>query len=134
MLTPLFFPIPFLSLDFSLLLCVAVFMYAGAFNRDLSTWEVGKVTTMAVSTYTLSPLSPRSGLFFAASCSFLSFIVLHSIHCSFLFQSVFRQRFHTFIVWWPMGSFGFNKFFNTQRPYRLLSRRSIHGIINLNRV
>ena len=43
--------------------CGAVFYDAGDFNGDLSTWQVGKVTTMRESTYTLSPPSPRSGLF-----------------------------------------------------------------------
>jgi len=42
----LFFFISFLSLDFSLLLCGAVFHYARAFNSDISTWQVGKVTAM----------------------------------------------------------------------------------------
>ena len=49
-----FFFIPFLSLDYSLLLC-AVFYAAEAFNSDLSTWQVGKVTNMEYSTYTLPP-------------------------------------------------------------------------------
>ena len=40
-----------------------VFQSKGSFNADISKWQVGKVTTMERSTYTLSPPSPRSGLF-----------------------------------------------------------------------
>jgi surface protein len=43
--------------------CAAVFQYARAFNGDLSAWLVGKVTTMAYSTFTLSPLSKIESLF-----------------------------------------------------------------------
>ena len=59
-----FFSNPFLSLDFSLLLCCAVFNGAAAFNGDLSTWQVGKVTNMLGSTYTLSTLFPKDRVFF----------------------------------------------------------------------
>jgi hypothetical protein len=67
MLSPLFFSNPFLSLDFSLLLCGAVFISARAFNCDLSTWQVGKVTNMYGSTYTLSLSLSKIGSFFTAS-------------------------------------------------------------------
>jgi hypothetical protein len=71
-----FFSNPFLSLDFSLLLC-AVFEGAGGFNGDLSKWQVGKVTLMDASTYTLSfPLSPRSGLILTVSFFLLPFLSL----------------------------------------------------------
>ena len=43
-----------------LLLCGAVFYDAVAFNGDLSTWEVGEVTTMGHSTYNHNPLSPQN--------------------------------------------------------------------------
>ena len=65
MLSSLFF-----QPDFSLLLR-AVFAGARYFNGDLSSWEVGKVTNMGESTYTLSPPSPRSGFFFG--CFFFPF-------------------------------------------------------------
>ena len=43
---------------------LAVFSGASAFNGDISAWNVGAVTAMSQSTYTLSPpLSPRSGVF-----------------------------------------------------------------------
>jgi hypothetical protein len=42
-------------LDFSLLLCGAVFELAAFFNGDLSAWDVGKVTTMEKSTYMYTP-------------------------------------------------------------------------------
>ena len=61
MLSPLFFSNPFLSLNFSLLLC-AVFQDATAFKRDLSKWQVGKVTTMYMSTYTLPLLLSLAAL------------------------------------------------------------------------
>jgi surface protein len=50
-----------------------VFEGAAAFNRDLSTWQVGKVTNMERSTYTIiSALSPKDRvLFLAASISHL---------------------------------------------------------------
>ena len=56
MLSPLFFPTHFYPWTF-LCCCGAVFRDAGVFNGDLSKWEVGKVTTMQNSTYTLSPFS-----------------------------------------------------------------------------
>ena len=40
-----------------------VFRDKSSFNANISAWQVGKVTTMAGSTFTLSPPSPRSGLF-----------------------------------------------------------------------
>ena len=40
-----------------------VFYGKSTFNANISAWQVGKVTTMHESTYTLSPPSPRSGLF-----------------------------------------------------------------------
>ena len=43
--------------------CGAVFAVALAFNGDISTWQVGKVTDMYASTFTLPLPSPRSGLF-----------------------------------------------------------------------
>ena len=36
-----------------------VFAYKSSFNANISAWQVGKVTTMLGSTYTLSPPSPR---------------------------------------------------------------------------
>ena len=41
----------------------AVFSNAAAFNGDLSKWNVGAVTLMFESTYTLSLLTLRSALF-----------------------------------------------------------------------
>jgi hypothetical protein len=116
-LTVSFFLLPFLSLDFSLLLCGAVFHTAGAFNGDLSAWDVGKVTTMLSSTYTLfsSYLSLQIEFFFG--CFFFpSFVPVqstdyifeqffHSTMLFFLFQSVSQQRFHTNLVRWQMGIF-----------------------------
>ena len=77
--------------------CGAVFNNAGAFNGNLSAWQVGKVTTMSYSTYTYTlfpPPSPRSGLFLAASISPFSFCAgINSLfeQCSllFIFQTIF---------------------------------------------
>ena len=74
--------------------CGAVFNEAGDFNGDLSTWQVGKVTDMAASTYTLSPPSPRSGLFLAASFPLLLSVsalipFLNNALSSFFFQPIF---------------------------------------------
>ena len=85
---PLFFPHAFSSLDFSLLLCCcgAVFGWAGAFNGDLSAWQVGEVTNMDGSTYTLSlPLQDR--VYFRLSL-FPFFIVLALIFFFNLFLSL----------------------------------------------
>ena len=65
---------------FFVLLRGAVFQSAGAFNSDLSSWDVGKVTNMAFSTYTLSPPSPRSVLVLA-----VSFLLLLSVSALILF-------------------------------------------------
>jgi len=48
-----------------------LFFQKSTFNADISKWQVGKVTNMDRSTCTLSPPSPRSGLFLAASVSLL---------------------------------------------------------------
>ena len=76
----------FLSLDFALFCCGAVFQSAISFNGDLSTWEVGKVTTMAFSTYTLLPPSPR--LVFFWGCLFSLFPFVHSL-ILFLYNAFF---------------------------------------------
>ena len=132
---------PFLSLDFSLLLCGAVFYFANDFNGDLSAWEVGKVTNMGQSKYTLSPPPSSRSVFFWL----LHFLIFHfcacfnstcmfeqcSIQCSSLFQSVSDERFQTIIVRWPMGSFVSTclwsardmEFFNNHRPFRMLCPR-----------
>jgi surface protein len=58
------FILDILGLFFVVAVCGAVFRLAGAFNGDLSAWEVGKVTNMGYSTYTLFfPLS-KIGSFF----------------------------------------------------------------------
>jgi surface protein len=89
----LFFSNPFLSLDFSLLLCGAVFNNAGDFNGDLSTWQVGKVTTMEASTYTLPPPLQDRVFFRLLLFPFFFLCSTYSIfeQCSllFLFQSIF---------------------------------------------
>jgi surface protein len=55
-----------------------VFYNKGSFNANISAWDVGKATNMAASTFTLSPLSKRSGLFLAASMfPFFLFCVWH---------------------------------------------------------
>ena len=101
-----FFFNPFLSLK---LFCGAVFMYAGDFNCDLSTWEVGKVTDMYNSTYTLSSPSPRSGLCLAASISPSSFsvaaliIFLNNALSSFFFQSIFNVGLFFVAVWYSVS-------------------------------
>jgi surface protein len=70
-----------------------VFRYAGAFNGDLSKWQVGEVTTMEASTYTLSPpLQDRVDL--AASISLLLSVAalilfLNNVLSSFFFQPIF---------------------------------------------
>ena len=56
----------------------AVFRYAGAFNGDLSTWQVGKVMSMKNSTYTLLPF--QDWVYFWLSISFL-----HSVAALILF-------------------------------------------------
>ena len=83
-----------------------------SFNANISAWDVGKVTTMYYSTYTLPPPSQRSGSFWQLFVPFFLLLCCtdlmfeqFSIHCSFLFQSVLRQRFQTIIVWWQMGIF-----------------------------
>ena len=47
------------------------------FNANISAWQVGKVTNMERSTYTLFLPSPRSGLFMAVSISFLHSLCQH---------------------------------------------------------
>ena len=73
-----------------------MFRGAGNFNRDLSTWQVGKVTNMERSTYTLiSALSPKDRvLFLAASISHLLSVAalilfLNNALSSFFFQPIF---------------------------------------------
>ena len=51
-----------------------VFYGKSGFNADISKWQVGKVTTMTGSTYTLSSPSPRSGLYFG--CFYFPFFFL----------------------------------------------------------
>ena len=103
MLSPLFFSIQFLTLDFSLLLCGAVFDKAGAFNGDLSTWQVGEVTRMDYSTYTLfPPLQDR--FFFWLFLSSLLSLLSALIYVFFLFNllsSFFSTNFYhwTFLCW-----------------------------------
>jgi surface protein len=66
-----FFPTHFDPWTFLGCCCGAVFSEAGGFNGDLSTWQVGKVTSMNHSTYSLPPHTPRSGLFYTCiGCSF----------------------------------------------------------------
>ena len=117
MLSPLFFSNPFLSLDFSLLLCGAVFYNAAAFNGDLSAWDVGKVTGdpfngMERSTYTfLSRPSPNRGFFWLllfpllilCAPALISFLNNAPFNALFVLQSVLQQRFHTNLVRQQMG-------------------------------
>jgi len=46
-----------------------------SFNANISAWDVGKVTSMSDSTYTLFLPSPRSGLFLAVSTYFPFFFL-----------------------------------------------------------
>ena len=74
---------------------------AGAFNGDLSTWQVGEVINMANSTYILSPPSPRSGLVLAVSFSLLfpfflsseptNYICLNPLLALFFFSKCFTK-------------------------------------------
>tara|TARA_B110000091_G_C13317720_1_gene271019 strand:- start:54 stop:374 length:321 start_codon:yes stop_codon:yes gene_type:complete len=57
----------FFGLFFDVAVCGAVFHNAGNFNGDISAWQVGEVTTMLASTYTLFSPFPRSGLFLGVS-------------------------------------------------------------------
>ena len=69
------FPTHFYPWTFLCCCCGAVFEGAAAFNRDLSTWQVGEVINMASSTYILPPPPlHKIGSFFV--CLFFLFIVL----------------------------------------------------------
>ena len=54
-----FFSTHFYPWTFLCCCCRAVFAFAYDFNRDLSTWQVGKVTTMREGTYTLFFFCPH---------------------------------------------------------------------------
>ena len=81
-LSPPFFPTHFYPWAFLCCCCRAVFAHAGAFNGDLSTWQVGKVTDMAGSTYTLSPHPLQDRVFF---CWLFLFSLLLSLSALILF-------------------------------------------------
>jgi hypothetical protein len=71
-----------------------VFYSKRTFNANISAWQVGKVTNMGGSTYTLFPLSTRSGLFLAASIALLRSVAalilfLNNALSSFFFQTHF---------------------------------------------
>ena len=94
-LSSFYFSNPYLSTDFSLLLCGAVFLSAVDFNGDLSKWQVGEVTTMQQSTYNLSPLPLQDRVFFwlllfPLLLSVAALILfLNNALCSFYFQTHF---------------------------------------------
>ena len=78
-----FYPWPFLCC------CGAVFNGAAAFNGDLSTWQVGKVSNMQYSTYTLPPFL-RLVFFLAASIFPSSFWV----GTNFIFDNALSSFFY----------------------------------------
>jgi hypothetical protein len=75
------------------------------FNANISAWQVGKVTNMERSTYTLFLPSPRSGLFMAVSISFFILCVStnsifeHNALSSFFFQPIFILGLFFVAVW-----------------------------------
>ena len=85
-LSPLFFH-PSLSFNFSLFCGGAVFFYAGDFNGDLSKWQVGQVTIMHQSTYTLS----CGSFFFPSSffCAGTNYSIFEQCSLLFFFQPIF---------------------------------------------
>ena len=104
MLSPLLiFSTHFYRWTFHCCCCGAVFYNAGAFNGDLSQWDVGKVTTMINSTYTLSPIHvPLQDrvLFSAVSFPLLPFF------CACTDYFIFDQCF-------PFNALFFSKCFST---------------------
>ena len=74
---------PFLSINISLFCRGAVFALATAFNGDLSAWDVGKVETMAHSTFT-----------------FFSHLHFLNLHCWYIFRTLLFFLFKIiFIIW-----------------------------------
>jgi surface protein len=90
-----FFSTHFYPWTFLCCCCGAVFYKAYAFNGDLSTWQVGKVTTMQASTYTLSPPLPLQGrvVFQAASISLLLSVAALILCLNNALSSFFRPIF-----------------------------------------
>ena len=80
-----------------------VFQSKSGFNADISKWQVGQVTTMVASTYTLPPPSPRSGLFLAASFSLLlsvsALILFLNNALSFFFNPFLSLDFSLLLLW-----------------------------------
>ena len=81
-----------------------LFFQKSTFNADISKWQVGKVTNMDRSTCTLSPPSPRSGLFLAASVSLLLSVAalilfLNNALSSSFFSNPFLSLNFSLLLW-----------------------------------
>jgi hypothetical protein len=79
--------------------CGAVFHNAVAFNGDLSAWQVGKVSTMEYSTYSLPPLS-KIGVFFWLLSSFSLFSFWGSTTCNSILYNDVSSFFLTHFYHW----------------------------------
>ena len=89
-----------------------VFQSKSTFNANISAWQVGEVTDMEQSTYTLSPPSPRSGLFWLLFFPFFFWVSTNSFfeQCSLLFFFPTHFVTWTFLcccgaVFWGAGAF-----------------------------
>jgi surface protein len=134
MLSPLFFSTHFYPWT-SLCCCGAVFYGAGAFNGDLSTWQVGKVTHMNDSTYISPPLSKIGSflgcfyMYFPSSfCGTNSIFVQWSL--LFFFKLILSLDFFLLLLWCSVLQCRWLQWWSLQMAGRESDERAIKYVLS----